>query len=348
MNNKPKDEAGRPERDTFLRDLGNVMHRHGVTSLYYTNDDDGLHAGRAFGDPWAIGWPDAADAQPAISAGGQEPVLRIYAQGSMRTVTEWLDGARDLPDGDYALYAAPVAAEAAPQAEQQGAGEAPPCWWIDHGTHGQITQRQDEAEAAIAAGKPVAAYTARQPVAGDALPGDLRWKLDHLRPSSCGIASLTAEEWDYVRAALAARQPVGQEPVAVVGPDFALLWAGHGPISPIVERHGIKVGSQLYTAPPAPAAVPVDVRELIAAARDAAAVLQDRGPGYQETARRLYAALATHPQSAADCARCSGSGEDPEGFYDQTKGPDGETHDGPCRSCNGTGDQPAAAKDGDA
>lgn len=40
---------------------------------------------------------------------GQEPVLRIYAQGGMRTVTEWLDGARDLQDGDHALYTAPPA-----------------------------------------------------------------------------------------------------------------------------------------------------------------------------------------------------------------------------------------------
>lgn len=51
---------------------------------------------------------------------------------------------------------------------------------------------------------------------------------------------------------------------------------------------------------------------------------------------------ATHPQpAAADCARRSGSGEDPEGFYDQTKGPDGGTHEGPCRSCGGSGDQQA-------
>lgn len=34
------------------------------------------------------------------------------------------------------------------------------------------------------------------------LPGDLKWKLDTLRPGSCGFVSLTAEEWDYVRGAL--------------------------------------------------------------------------------------------------------------------------------------------------
>ncbi|MGA6182801.1 hypothetical protein ACPEH1_16940 [Stenotrophomonas sp. NPDC077421] len=52
-------------------------------------------------------------------------------------------------------------------------------------------------------------------------------------------------------AALAARQPGAQEPVAVVGSDFTLLWAGSGPIAPIVERHGLKRGSLLYAAPPA-------------------------------------------------------------------------------------------------
>lgn len=53
------------------------------------------------------------------------------------------------------------------------------------------------------------------------------------------------------QAALAARQPGAQEPVAVVGPDFTLLWAGSGPIALIVERHGLKRGSLLYAAPPA-------------------------------------------------------------------------------------------------
>ncbi|WP_312237037.1 hypothetical protein [Stenotrophomonas sp.] len=52
-------------------------------------------------------------------------------------------------------------------------------------------------------------------------------------------------------AALAARQPVAQEPVAVVGPDFNLFWAGSGPIAPLVKCHGIVPGSLLYAAPPA-------------------------------------------------------------------------------------------------
>lgn len=37
---------------------------------------------------------------------------------------------------------------------------APPCWWIDHGSHGQITQRDDDASRAIAGGKRVVRYTA--------------------------------------------------------------------------------------------------------------------------------------------------------------------------------------------
>lgn len=44
-------------------------------------------------------------------------------------------------------------------------------------------------------------------------------------------------------------EPVSAEPVAVVGADFTLLWAGAGPIAPLVQRHGLKVGSQLYAAP---------------------------------------------------------------------------------------------------
>lgn len=40
-----------------------------------------------------------------------------------------------------------------------------------------------------------------------------------------------------------------QKPVAVVADDFALHWAGTGPIGPIVKRHGLKVGSRLYAEP---------------------------------------------------------------------------------------------------
>lgn len=45
-----------------------------------------------------------------------------------------------------------------------GDSGAPPCWWIDHGSHGQITQREDEATAAIDEGKKVVRYFSDGPV----------------------------------------------------------------------------------------------------------------------------------------------------------------------------------------
>lgn len=63
------------------------------------------------------------------------------------------------------VYAqASVQAALSAQPSPGGQGDAPPCWWIDHGTYGQITQRQDEADAAVNAGKRVVSYVARQPV----------------------------------------------------------------------------------------------------------------------------------------------------------------------------------------
>lgn len=40
-----------------------------------------------------------------------------------------------------------------------------------------------------------------------------------------------------------------QEPVAVVGPVYALDWVGTGPVAPLFKKHGIKVGDFLYTHP---------------------------------------------------------------------------------------------------
>lgn len=51
----------------------------------------------------------------------------------------------------------------------------------------------------------------------------------------------------------------------------------------------------------------------------------------------LRSAPTPDSQPSENCRRCKGSGEDPEGFYDQSRGPDGDTHDGPCRTCGGTG-----------
>ncbi|WP_219630780.1 hypothetical protein [Stenotrophomonas maltophilia] len=44
------------------------------------------------------------------------------------------------------------------------------------------------------------------------------------------------------------RQPLG-EPVALVGADFDLFWIGSGPIAPLVERNGLRPGSNLYALP---------------------------------------------------------------------------------------------------
>lgn len=58
-------------------------------------------------------------------------------------------------------------------------------------------------------------------------------------------------ENDRLKRMLAAPQPEAREagPVAVVGANYALFWIGDGPIAPIIEKHGIKVGDKLYAAP---------------------------------------------------------------------------------------------------
>lgn len=135
--------------------------------------------------------------------------------------------------------------------------------------------------------------------AEDVLPGDLRWKLDNLRLSSSGTAALSREEWDYVRAALAARQPVGELVPYIVGNQYRTQ---AGELVRFVSVHnegtsyecmedesgvnrytrrdfGRVTGSPhdysdprntppLYAAPPAPAAVPVDILGQLADALD--------------------------------------------------------------------------------
>jgi len=61
---------------------------------------------------------------------------------------------------------------------------------------------------------------------------------------------------------------------------------------------------------------------------------------WPEAPDALYA-LAAAPQ-APNCTRCSGSGEDPEGYLTHGRGPDDHTVDGPCRECDGTGSAPQA------
>lgn len=64
--------------------------------------------------------------------------------------------------------------------------------------------------------------------------------------------------------------------------------------------------------------------------------------------RPVLTAPKAAPQQEAqepsnNCGRCSGSGEDPEGYYDQSRGDAGATLDGPCRDCDGTGTAPQPA-----
>lgn len=53
-----KDMYKTEEQLAFELALVEVMYAHGVTSLSYTNDDDGLHAWTGEKD-WNIGWPIA-------------------------------------------------------------------------------------------------------------------------------------------------------------------------------------------------------------------------------------------------------------------------------------------------
>lgn len=53
------------------------------------------------------------------------------------------------------------------------------------------------------------------------------------------------------------------EPVAVVVSDFAIFWAGTGPVSPLIERNGVRVGSLLITTDQAEAYATAKVREAL-------------------------------------------------------------------------------------
>ena len=58
----------------------------------------------------------------------------------------------------------------------------------------------------------------------------------------------TAEkERDALRAKIEAMEQ--QEPVAEIGEQYTLLFAGSGSMTELVKRHGIKIGTKLYPAP---------------------------------------------------------------------------------------------------
>lgn len=56
--------------------------------------------------------------------------------------------------------------------------------------------------------------------------------------------------WVEVARSALTQPQAQQEPVAVIGEMFNLFWIGSGPIAPIIERHGLKVGDKLYVGAP--------------------------------------------------------------------------------------------------
>ena len=61
--------------------------------------------------------------------------------------------------------------------------------------------------------------------------------------------SLVRESVIALRAALEQPPVVEQEPVAVIGDVWTLLWAGGEPIAEIVKKHSLRIGDLLYTRP---------------------------------------------------------------------------------------------------
>lgn len=167
------------------------------------------------------------------------------------------------------------------------------------------------------------------------------------------------QAWRAGRAsALAAPAAQEAEPVATVQSySSGSYWRNYK-----LEWHrDVPEGTKLYARPPRPQA---DAGAVAAACGDDDHVLVPRhliGSACAAMARKLDAPKtiaelrryttgdlsAAAPQAPAapakpNCARCQGSGEDPEGFYDQSKGDAGQTHDGPCRVCGGSGEPPGA------
>jgi hypothetical protein len=66
----------------------------------------------------------------APPAGRVEPICTIYAEGSMRVLTEWHDGARDLPDGDYKLYTAEPAKASEPEYDRSAMAKLADIWRV--------------------------------------------------------------------------------------------------------------------------------------------------------------------------------------------------------------------------
>ncbi|UXA48491.1 hypothetical protein M0D44_19815 [Xanthomonas prunicola] len=203
--------------------------------------------------------------------------------------------------------------------EQNTAATLPPlpiAFFVEFG-QGADDRVQDYVRAALAA---------RQPVGVD-LRGQVRNLIQHAEAGAASLAALDDSglitDPDAARlASLLARQPVEQEPAIFVSPEQLEVHADPmrgegGHYLPARKSVAGKFTLPLYTAPPAPAAVPVDgLRELLEDSgriEELAARLVAPGPkaahvSTSEThelsewvrdAVGVLAALATHPQPAA-------------------------------------------------
>ncbi|WP_186042986.1 hypothetical protein [Burkholderia gladioli] len=87
--------------------------------------------------------------------------------------------------------------------------------------------------------------------------------------------------------------------VAVVGTTYQLLWIGSGPIAPIIEQHGIKVGDRLYHGPAAEAA-PELVEALQSIAQYGSDTLSGRtdGPDDREWQREAVLEMTRRARAA--------------------------------------------------
>jgi hypothetical protein len=136
---------------------------------------------------------DAMQARAALANG---PVADTRLRSLVQEAITWIETGGGpavslCADLRAALASAPVAGEA-----KRDANGAPPCWWIDHGSHGQITQREDEAQRAANEGKRVVSYTAGpldaapQASEADPLQGAANWLVQALtKPSPTAISA---------------------------------------------------------------------------------------------------------------------------------------------------------------
>ena len=104
--------------------------------------------------------PCCDSAELDYAANESSPKLSDYIMCNGQDGCGLMISREDTPNGDLlAAWNKRPTRPAQTEQQQPVADDAPPCWWIDHGSHGQITQRQDEAESAASEGKRVVRYT---------------------------------------------------------------------------------------------------------------------------------------------------------------------------------------------